>query len=463
MRAALVALVVVSACGGDAPVAPVRVAAVAVTAPETTLKIGAIVVATAKLTDVNGSVLTGRALSWNSADETVASVSSTGAIKAVGLGMTTINAVSEGVSGGIALVVVPPPVASVAVTVVDHTQPSAAVQAFVTLRDADGNVLTGRPVGWTSSAPLVAAVSSTGVVSGVGPGVATITATSEDVSGSASVSVPAVASVSLNASALTLLPKQTVRLAVTLLDAAAAPATNRIASWSSSAPNVASISDSGVVTALQIGTSSVTVTTEGKSATAIVNVVAPPVTNISLSLSDASLVPVAISSPARAGTAIRIFALLSDSAGGRLPGRRDITWSSSDSVVGAIVAADSQSAVLTIGYGPLPVTITASLDGRAASAVLGVPYTPGSITLSLAGAPAKIITGDTARLALSILTPPRISSAVVWTSSNRNAAMVDSTGKITAIGLGATSISARSVVDATAVASLDLMVRSVLT
>jgi len=63
------------------------------------------------------------------------------------------------------------------------------LQLTATLKDASGNVLTGRTVMWASSAWGVAAVSAGGLVTGSASGSATITATSEGVSGTALVSV----------------------------------------------------------------------------------------------------------------------------------------------------------------------------------------------------------------------------------------------------------------------------------
>jgi len=58
-----------------------------------------------------------------------------------------------------------------------------------TLRDANGSVLTGRAVTWASDQPSVASVNASGVVIGTGPGTAVITAESEGISGSATVTV----------------------------------------------------------------------------------------------------------------------------------------------------------------------------------------------------------------------------------------------------------------------------------
>ena len=64
-----------------------------------------------------------------------------------------------------------------------------AQQFSATLKDARGNVLTGRSVTWASSTATVATVDANGVARAVGIGVATITATSEGQSGTATLTV----------------------------------------------------------------------------------------------------------------------------------------------------------------------------------------------------------------------------------------------------------------------------------
>jgi len=63
------------------------------------------------------------------------------------------------------------------------------LQLVAILKDARGNLLTGRTVSWTSGAPTVATVNTSGLVGGVTQGVATITAASEGKSDSAQLSV----------------------------------------------------------------------------------------------------------------------------------------------------------------------------------------------------------------------------------------------------------------------------------
>ena len=65
-----------------------------------------------------------------------------------------------------------------------------SIQASAVLKDADGNVLTGRAVTWTSSNAALATVTAAGVVTGVAAGgPVTITATSEGQSGTGAVTV----------------------------------------------------------------------------------------------------------------------------------------------------------------------------------------------------------------------------------------------------------------------------------
>jgi hypothetical protein len=84
-------------------------------------------------------------------------------------------------TAAVASVDVAPAVASVSV--------GRTVQLTATPRDTAGNALTGRAVGWSSSNEAVASVNGSGLVSGVAEGTATIAATSEGKSGSASVTV----------------------------------------------------------------------------------------------------------------------------------------------------------------------------------------------------------------------------------------------------------------------------------
>jgi hypothetical protein len=81
----------------------------------------------------------------------------------------------------VASVLITPPTSTIAA--------GAAVQLSAATYDANSQLLTGRVVSWASSNAAVASVSSTGLVAGAATGAATITATSEGISGTAAIIV----------------------------------------------------------------------------------------------------------------------------------------------------------------------------------------------------------------------------------------------------------------------------------
>jgi uncharacterized protein YjdB len=153
---------------------------------------------------------------------------------------------------------------------------AATTPLKATVRDVNNGVMQASPVSWSSDQPLTAAVSQSGVVTGLLPGSATITATSGGKTGSASVTVQLapVASVTVSPSTLELRRDRdrTGTLAATLLDALGNTLTGREVTWSSSNTQVATVNDSGVVTAQNKGDATVTATSEGVSGLAVVKV-----------------------------------------------------------------------------------------------------------------------------------------------------------------------------------------------
>ncbi len=179
------------------PPPPPAVATVTLTPPTTTLAIGGTQTLTATLRDPSDVALFGRSISWQTSDQTVATVSGSGVVTAVAPGgPVTITATSEGKSGTAQVTVSPPalaPVNSVVLTGGAATIETGATTTFTaTLRDAANLVLSGRAVVWSTSSAATAIVSQSGVVTGVSAGgPVTITATSEGRSGTAQVTITA--------------------------------------------------------------------------------------------------------------------------------------------------------------------------------------------------------------------------------------------------------------------------------
>jgi hypothetical protein len=169
------------------------------------------------------------------------------------------------------------PVTTVLVTPdVQTLSPTQTLQLVATLRDAAGNVLTGRSTAWSATPSAIGSVTATGLVSAIAPGALTITATSEGRSGSAQITVISnspVATITVSSPVQTLIPQGTVQLAVLLKDASGNALTGRSVAWAVTPSTVGSISASGVVTAIAQGTLTVTATCEGKSVSTTLAVV----------------------------------------------------------------------------------------------------------------------------------------------------------------------------------------------
>lgn len=269
-----------------ATVSLVPVATLAVSPATLSLVTGATGTLTATARDAAGNTLTGRPVAWSTSNAGIATVASGGVVTAVAPGSATITATSEGRTATAAITVTAPPPAAVASVTLAPTTLALNVGGTgtlsATLRDASGNVLTGRTVTWASSATGVATVSGGGVVTATGAGSATITATSEGRSATASVTVAApppaaVASVSVTPGSLSLTVGQgTATLSATPRDASGSALTGRTVSWSSSNPGIATVSGGGIVTPVAAGSATITATSEGIAGSASVSVAAAP-------------------------------------------------------------------------------------------------------------------------------------------------------------------------------------------
>ena len=140
-----------------------------------------------------------------------------------------------------------------------------------------------KSIKWTSSNEAVATVSSSGEVTAIAAGTATIIVTTVDGGKTATCAVTVVEkivpveSVNLNKTALTLEIGTNELLAATI---APATATTKSLTWESDKPAVASVDIAGRVTAVAAGSATISVTADGgKTAKCVVTVPAPVVTS----------------------------------------------------------------------------------------------------------------------------------------------------------------------------------------
>jgi outer membrane protein OmpA-like peptidoglycan-associated protein len=230
----------------------------------------------AMATDQKGRPMAGKMFTWRSSNASVATVSSTGVVTAVGDGSATISAMSEGVTGT-ANVMVSRTAATVAVapTTASFNALGATQQLSASARDAGNSAITGASFTWSSSNPSVASVSASGLVTAVGNGTATITANSSGKTSTTTVTVAQMtASVTLTPSASALNQKgATAQYTATALDPNGRPISGKTFTWSSDATGVATVSPTGVATAVANGVAHIAAAVDGKTASAIATVV----------------------------------------------------------------------------------------------------------------------------------------------------------------------------------------------
>ncbi|HET7623398.1 MAG TPA: Ig-like domain-containing protein, partial [Gemmatimonadaceae bacterium] len=319
--------------------------------------------------DDRGNSVDEKTVTWSSDNEKVAAVSSDGTVSALSTGTATITAIATGKGssgkgkvgkGQVKVTTGTAPVASVTVTpTADTLIISSTVQLTAIAKDSDGTALGGRTVTWSSSNSAAATVSSSGVVSGLAPGKTTIKATIEDISGAASITVtlPPVASVSVSPSSAGVNVGKSATLSATTLDANGKTLTGRTITWSSGKSSVATVTSSGAVTGVAVGSAWIYAASEGERDSAAISVTLPAVASVGVSPSSVSLV---------AGDTKTLFATLKDASGTTLTGRT-ITWISSDKSVATV---SSSGLVTAVAAGTA--TVTATSEGKSGTSSITV-------------------------------------------------------------------------------------------
>jgi uncharacterized protein YjdB len=251
--------------------------------PQFSISVGSSYQIAATARDAAGNDLPGRAFAWSSSDPTVASVSQTGVITGIASGSAQITVLSEGQTAHANVIVSPPSVASVNVSLASEViNTGQMTQATAVVRDPKGNTLTGRSVVWSSRSFATATVSNSGIVKGIARGMAAITAVVDGVEGSATIQVesastPTVASITVSITPSSIAVGQTGQAVATIRDSAGRILTDRPLTWSSSDTRIATVSGSGVITAVSAGSVVIQSTVDGVSGQTSLNVSVPSV------------------------------------------------------------------------------------------------------------------------------------------------------------------------------------------
>ena len=365
---------------------------------------------TAVAYDAGQNQLPDRGMIWTTNNPSVATVDGTGLVTAKDKGTALITATSEGKSGASEITVAPGAVSKVFVT----PNPLAMVTGdkqmlIVAAQDATGTLISGHVPVWVSSDTRVATVSS-GEVTAVGAGTASISATVEGVTGSTSLTVtrPPVGTVSVAPASITV--GQKLRLTATVTDTKGNVVTDRTVTWSLQPSNstIASINaGTGEVTGLLPGSVTAVATSEGKSGSAQVTVTQVPVATVTVSPSSRSVVQNATTT---------FNATTKDAAGGTLTGRT-VTWSLQPS--NTTIASIDPTTGLVTGLVTGTVTVAATSEGKTGTAALTVTAgTVSKVRLTLTPTSIKELTQSTASaVVLDGNDQPLQGRAVTWTAT----------------------------------------------
>jgi uncharacterized protein YjdB len=202
---------------------------------------------------------------WTSSAAGTATINQAGLATGVAAGLTTISAVSTGVTGNSVLTVGAAVLVSIAVTPANRSVAAGQAQQFTatgTYSDGASRDLTAAAV-WVSSAPAIATVNAAGLATGVSVGAATISGTFGGMTGNAVLTIPppVVLSIALSSTSTSVGAGQTRQFIATAnySDGSTQDVTAK-ATWSSSNTSVATVNGTGLATGRAFGTTTITAT-----------------------------------------------------------------------------------------------------------------------------------------------------------------------------------------------------------
>jgi uncharacterized protein YjdB/alpha-tubulin suppressor-like RCC1 family protein len=356
-------------------------------------------------------------LQWSSINPEVATVDSTGLITGVSLGDAIIKVTT--VEGGFAAtcnVSVIVPVTGIHLTPENHIlKKDSTYQLIATIQPANATIDS---VLWESSDIKIVSITTNGLIKGLKPGNATITANSYYGGFKATCKVTVISPVTgitlpVN---LTLKKNSSTKIVASVLPS---DATNKSVIWSSSDTTIVSITPSGSIAGIRTGQATVVATTvEGNFKASCLVTVIYPVTGITISKSTLTL---------REDSTYQLIASV-------IPSdviNDTVLWSSSNS---SIVTVDSTGFIKGIQKGTCTITAT-SADGNF-SAICRVTVFKPVNGISLSDESITLQKNNSYQLIATVQPTDASNTDVLWSSSAPSIVTVDKLGIITGITSG---------------------------
>lgn len=370
-------------------------------------------------------------ITWSSSDDSKATVDANGKVTAVKAGTVTITASCGGKQGTCSVTINEKviPVESVSIT------PASLVLTVGERESFTATVLpenaTEKGVTWSSSDPSIARVNANGRVTAVSEGEATITVTTVDGNKTATGTVTVLAqvipvsSVTVSPETLLMAPGETATVTASIEPA---NASDKTVTWSTSDASVATVND-GVVTAVGVGSATITASCGGKEATCAVTVSGDviPVTGISVEPATLELIE---------GRSATLSAIVEPANATN----KEVTWSSSNTGAATV---DANGQVTGVAKGTA--TITATCGEFTASCAVTVKSFVHVSSVSVTPDSLGVSKGGTATITAKVLPDNATDKAVTWSSSDETIATVDANGKVTGVETGEAQITVTAV------------------
>ena len=257
---------------------------------------------------------------WESSNDIIVTVDQQGRIKGVSSGKAEITVTSGNASASCSIEVIPLNATSVTLnSSKEEILEGSEIQLVATL---EPEKIFDKTIIWESGDTDIATVSKTGIVKGISVGSTYVKATNGEVSATCEITVLPVPStgIIIDIAESDLLLGSTIQLTATVQPE---NATDKTITWISDNNDIISVTDTGLVTGLSLGSGIVTATNSDFSASCEINVIPVPASGIILSIENENI---------RIGGTSTITATVEPS-NTTYP---EVTWSSSDENIATI-------------------------------------------------------------------------------------------------------------------------------
>ena len=418
---------------------------IAITPPAPSLAAGTStqLTATGMYSDGSTADLTATA-TWTSATIATATVDAAGLLRGLVAGTSVITATVGTISGTTTATVTAATLIGIDVTPTDPTLARGTTQQLTAtgrFSNATTQNLTSQVV-WSSATATVATVSAGGLVTAVAVGNAVVSATMGTITGNVTVTVTGATLTSIDVTPATASIADGVTQQFTATGRFSDTTTQNLTTmvvWSSGTATVATIATTGLATALDPGTTTITATSGAITGTATLTVTAA--TLVSLQITPVN--PTVVVGGTQQFTATGTF---SDTTTQNLTGT--VTWTAGTIATATISnAAGSRGVATAVGAGTSLVTatlgaITATTTLTVTAATLvSIAVTPANPSVVVGSTQAFVATGTYSDTTSAIIT-----DAVTWTSATVATATISnaagSRGVATAVAAGTSLVTA---------------------